>query len=268
MGRTAHRTSAPARRWTWIGWGLYIQCKGIGEPDGRARCGSRRRPCHLGADRARAGRGRRAPAPTTDRASVTAMFVRRSPPSSRPSRSWTSSTSCSTRRRWKRPYVLVGHSIGGLNARLHAARHPDDLAGIVFVDPTSPNYFQDGMTRSGVARRCDQLPNGIRHDAIGAARRPARDRPRQRTAAGDQRAPRPANSRDARRRACSCGPTPATASTWCSPSWSSRQRISSSNQREVRFLRYRPAARRSSRGSAASAGNSMTSFLRCVRVHA
>jgi pimeloyl-ACP methyl ester carboxylesterase len=42
------------------------------------------------------------------------------------------------------PHVLVGHSLGGLNARLYAARHPDDLAGIVFVDPTSPNYFEDG----------------------------------------------------------------------------------------------------------------------------
>jgi hypothetical protein len=27
-----------------------------------------------------------------------------------------------------------------------AARHPDDVAGIVFVDPTSPTYFEDGMT--------------------------------------------------------------------------------------------------------------------------
>lgn len=42
------------------------------------------------------------------------------------------------------PHVLVAHSLGGLNARLYAARHPDDLAGIVFVDPTSPNYFEDG----------------------------------------------------------------------------------------------------------------------------
>jgi len=44
------------------------------------------------------------------------------------------------------PYVLVGHSLGGLNARLFTARHGEDVAGIVFVDPTSPNYFEDGMT--------------------------------------------------------------------------------------------------------------------------
>jgi pimeloyl-ACP methyl ester carboxylesterase len=32
------------------------------------------------------------------------------------------------------PYVLVAHSLGGLFARLYAQTHPDDVAGIVFVD--------------------------------------------------------------------------------------------------------------------------------------
>jgi pimeloyl-ACP methyl ester carboxylesterase len=34
----------------------------------------------------------------------------------------------------KGPYVLVGHSLGGLVARLYAGRYPDDVTGIVFVD--------------------------------------------------------------------------------------------------------------------------------------
>jgi pimeloyl-ACP methyl ester carboxylesterase len=34
----------------------------------------------------------------------------------------------------KGPYVLVGHSLGGLVARLYAGRYPDAVAGIVFVD--------------------------------------------------------------------------------------------------------------------------------------
>jgi pimeloyl-ACP methyl ester carboxylesterase len=32
------------------------------------------------------------------------------------------------------PYVLVGHSLGGVIARLYAAQYPDELAGVVFVD--------------------------------------------------------------------------------------------------------------------------------------
>jgi pimeloyl-ACP methyl ester carboxylesterase len=32
------------------------------------------------------------------------------------------------------PYVLVGHSYGGLLARLFARAHPDEVAGVVFVD--------------------------------------------------------------------------------------------------------------------------------------
>jgi pimeloyl-ACP methyl ester carboxylesterase len=32
------------------------------------------------------------------------------------------------------PYVLVGHSLGGLVARVYLGNYPDDLAGMVFVD--------------------------------------------------------------------------------------------------------------------------------------
>lgn len=34
----------------------------------------------------------------------------------------------------KGPYVLVGHSLGGLVARVYAGKYPDETAGIVFVD--------------------------------------------------------------------------------------------------------------------------------------
>ena len=33
------------------------------------------------------------------------------------------------------PYVLVGHSLGGLNVRLYAHEHPDQVAGLILVDP-------------------------------------------------------------------------------------------------------------------------------------
>jgi pimeloyl-ACP methyl ester carboxylesterase len=38
------------------------------------------------------------------------------------------------------PYVLVGHSLGGLYARLYAATYPDDVAGMVLVDAISEHF--------------------------------------------------------------------------------------------------------------------------------
>jgi len=38
------------------------------------------------------------------------------------------------RARIEPPYVLVGHSYGGLLARLFARAHPEEVAGVVFVD--------------------------------------------------------------------------------------------------------------------------------------
>jgi len=36
------------------------------------------------------------------------------------------------------PYVLVGHSLGGLYMQLFARLHPEEVAGLVLVDPTPP----------------------------------------------------------------------------------------------------------------------------------
>ena len=49
------------------------------------------------------------------------------------------------------PYVMAGHSFGGLYALTFAANHPDEVAGLVLIDSTSPHYG----------------------DGVGAARRPA-----------------------------------------------------------------------------------------------
>jgi pimeloyl-ACP methyl ester carboxylesterase len=40
------------------------------------------------------------------------------------------------------PYVLVGHSFGGLNVRLYASQHPDKVAGIVLIDASHENQYQ------------------------------------------------------------------------------------------------------------------------------
>jgi len=69
------------------------------------------------------------------------------------------------------PYVLVGHSAGGSYAMVYAARYPDEVAGMVLLDSTSPDQFtvlpdfatQYSMTRRMVA----MLPSLGR---LGAAR--------------------------------------------------------------------------------------------------
>src|SRR5437588_5210224 len=39
------------------------------------------------------------------------------------------------------PYLLVGHSLGGLNMRLYAYRYPAEVAGMVLLDSTNEHQF-------------------------------------------------------------------------------------------------------------------------------
>ncbi|HEX5440938.1 MAG TPA: alpha/beta hydrolase, partial [Ktedonobacterales bacterium] len=39
------------------------------------------------------------------------------------------------------PYVLVGHSLGGLHAQLFAAHYPSETAGLVLIDSTHEDHF-------------------------------------------------------------------------------------------------------------------------------
>ena len=54
------------------------------------------------------------------------------------------------------PYVLVGHSFGGLIIRAFARTYPADIAGLVFVDPLHPEEWCDAspqqrqMVRGGI----------------------------------------------------------------------------------------------------------------------
>src|SRR6266704_3479196 len=68
------------------------------------------------------------------------------------------------------PYVLVGHSFGGLTMPLFAARFPEEVAGMVLVDPVAPSEWSPPsehdrkLTRIGakVCRRAALLsPLGI-----------------------------------------------------------------------------------------------------------
>ena len=77
------------------------------------------------------------------------------------------------------PYVIVGHSDGGMVAQLFAAAHPDQIAGIVLVD--SAHEDQD-LRAAELAR--SQLPSrgggstDRRHDRHAPpSRRPRATRP-------------------------------------------------------------------------------------------
>lgn len=40
------------------------------------------------------------------------------------------------------PYVLVGHSLGGLYQYVYARQYPDEVAGLVLLDPTHPDILK------------------------------------------------------------------------------------------------------------------------------
>jgi pimeloyl-ACP methyl ester carboxylesterase len=50
------------------------------------------------------------------------------------------------------PYVLVGHSFGGIHARLYAARYPQEVAGIVLVDSSHPEMIAERNTKPELRR--------------------------------------------------------------------------------------------------------------------
>jgi pimeloyl-ACP methyl ester carboxylesterase len=62
-----------------------------------------------------------------------------------------------------RPYVLVGHSFGGLLARAYAHSSPDEIAGLVLLDPVSIEYWARCSPREKA-----RLALGVRFSRRGA----------------------------------------------------------------------------------------------------
>jgi pimeloyl-ACP methyl ester carboxylesterase len=50
----------------------------------------------------------------------------------------------------KGPYVLVGHSLGGLYSRVYADRYPEEVAGMVLVQSMHPDQFERLGTQSSL----------------------------------------------------------------------------------------------------------------------
>lgn len=70
------------------------------------------------------------------------------------------------------PYVLVGHSLGGLNVRLFASAYPEEVAGVVLIDATTEEqdtrYWsllpEDVM--AGFRESLQQNPEGLDYEAF------------------------------------------------------------------------------------------------------
>ena len=60
------------------------------------------------------------------------------------------------------PYVLVGHSIGGDYAMTYAARYPEQVAGMVLLDATSPYRTAAGTMHAGPPGPVALLPSVAR----------------------------------------------------------------------------------------------------------
>src|SRR6185312_7207290 len=71
-----------------------------------------------------------------------------------------------------RPYVLVGHSYGGLIVRLYASTYPDDVSGLVLVDALSEG-LQDAETPQQWAIQRKLIEGDVRE---GVAEYPALER--------------------------------------------------------------------------------------------
>ena len=61
------------------------------------------------------------------------------------------------------PYVLAGHSFGGLLARAYACLHPNEVAGIVMIDPVSLQHWAGAS-----AQELQRLAYGVRLSRRGA----------------------------------------------------------------------------------------------------
>jgi pimeloyl-ACP methyl ester carboxylesterase len=71
------------------------------------------------------------------------------------------------------PYVLVGHSMGSFDMQLFAFLHPDEVVGMVLVDPRGDRVFERfGSASPSMLRAAQRERRQVRRNAVVAAQRP------------------------------------------------------------------------------------------------
>ena len=68
------------------------------------------------------------------------------------------------------PYYIVGHSMAGLRLHAYAALHPEDLAGVVFVDAAAPDRLRDVNVERFVKRARQAMAVAITGADFGLGR--------------------------------------------------------------------------------------------------
>jgi pimeloyl-ACP methyl ester carboxylesterase len=68
------------------------------------------------------------------------------------------------------PYIVVGHSLGAINALLYASEHPNLVAGLVLLDPP-PLGFIKGQRFPDLLEMAGQMTAGFRKDAEAARKK-------------------------------------------------------------------------------------------------
>ena len=58
--------------------------------------------------------------------------------------------------------MLVGHSFGGPLIRSFAGRHPDEVAGLVYVDPTPTTSEAERREREQAMAALEKINNALR----------------------------------------------------------------------------------------------------------
>ncbi len=72
------------------------------------------------------------------------------------------------------PFVLVGHSMGGMNLRLFASEHPEDVAGMVLVDAMTDEYdarywsLIPKPAMDDLRERFRRVPEGVTYETLAS----------------------------------------------------------------------------------------------------
>lgn len=69
----------------------------------------------------------------------------------------------------KPPYILVGHSLGGMLIRAYTFLYPQDVAGFVFIDPLN-EYIEDDLSVDKIEEELNRMDSLIMVDTVGMSK--------------------------------------------------------------------------------------------------